>query len=88
MNEVLNLLNEKGFIDSLYGFAYKRTSSSYKFIKKLVPKHLMGEYKLFVQSTATGLLDGMIEKCIELGTLIPPEKTPSAEGVVMVVVKK
>jgi hypothetical protein len=29
----------------------------------------------------------MIEKCIELGTLIPPEKTPSAEGVMMTVTK-
>ncbi|MCL2774077.1 MAG: sigma-70 family RNA polymerase sigma factor [Oscillospiraceae bacterium] len=59
----------------------------YKFIQKYVPKHLMGEYKLFVNMTASGLLDGMIEKCIELGTLIPPEKTPSAEGVIMVVTK-
>jgi RNA polymerase sigma factor (sigma-70 family) len=57
-------------------------------IKKYVPKHLMGEYKLFVEQTSWGLLEGMIEKCIELGTLIPPEKTPSAEGVVMVVTKK
>lgn len=59
----------------------------YKFIKKYVPKHLMSEYKLFVSMTACGLLDGMIEKCIELGTLIPPEKTPSAEGVIMIVTK-
>jgi len=59
----------------------------YKFIKKYVPKHLMGEYKLFVQQTSIGLLDNIIEKCIELGTLVPPEKTPSAEGVIMVVQK-
>jgi len=59
----------------------------HKFIKKYVPKYLMGEYKLFVSMTAMGLLDGMIEKCIELGTLIPPEKTPSAEGVIMTVKK-
>lgn len=59
----------------------------YSFIKKYVPKHLMGEYKLFVQQTSFGLLDGMIEKCIELGTLVPPENKPSAEGVIMVVTK-
>lgn len=59
----------------------------YGFVKKYVPKHLMGEYNLFVQMTACCLLDAMIEKCIELGTLIPPEKTPSAEGVMMTVQK-
>lgn len=30
MNEVINLLESKDFLGSLYGFAYKRTSSSYE----------------------------------------------------------
>ncbi len=59
----------------------------YKFIMKFVPNHLMGEWFLFVQSTSIGLIDSMIEKCIEVGTLIPPERTPGAEGVIMVVKK-
>ncbi|MCL2517997.1 MAG: RNA polymerase sigma factor [Oscillospiraceae bacterium] len=59
----------------------------YKYVKKFVPKHLMDEYKLFVQMTSCGLLDALIEKCIELGTLVPPEKTPSAEGVMLTVTK-
>ena len=59
----------------------------YGFIKKFVPKHLIGEYKMFVQMTSCGLLDGMIEKCIELKTLVPPENKLSAEGVIMVLKK-
>jgi RNA polymerase sigma factor (sigma-70 family) len=57
----------------------------HKLVKKYVPAHLMNEYKIFIQQTATTLIGGITEKCIELGTLVPPEKTPSAEGVVMVV---
>ena len=59
----------------------------YTFIKKYLPKHLTSEYRLFIMQTSIGLLDSIIEKCIELGTLIPPEKTPSAEGVIMTVKK-
>jgi len=73
------------FIDETDDLVEPVADEIYKFIKKLVPKHLMGEYKLFVSMTANGLLDGIIEKLIELGALIPPEKTPSAEGVIMVV---
>jgi RNA polymerase sigma factor (sigma-70 family) len=57
----------------------------HKFVKNFVPKHLMGEWFLFVQQTDCGLLDAIVEKCIELGTLLPPERTPGAEGVFMVV---
>ena len=78
----------RDFIDETDELVEPVVDEIYKFIKKYVPKHLMGEYRLFVSMTACGLLDGMIEKCIELGTLIPPEKTPSAEGVIMVTVKK
>jgi RNA polymerase sigma factor (sigma-70 family) len=60
----------------------------HKMIKKYLPKHMMGEYKIFNQQTSCGLLDGMYEKCIELGTINAPEKTPSAEGVFMVVTRK
>ena len=77
-----------GFISETNELIEPVVDEMYKFIKKYVPKHLMGEYGLFVRQTSAGLLDGMIEKCIELGTLVPPEKTPSAEGVVMVAVKK
>ena len=77
-----------GFISETNEIVKSVVDEMYKFIKKYVPKHLMGEYKLFVQQTSCGLLDGMIEKCIELGTLVPPEKTLSAKGVVMVVAKK
>ena len=56
------------------------------FIEKYVPKHLMGDYWLFVMQTAGGLLDGMVEKCIELGVIDPHMQAgPGAEGVVMVV---
>ncbi len=30
MNEVLKLFDDKDFLDSLYGFAYKRTGNSYE----------------------------------------------------------
>ena len=76
-----------GFIDETNDLIEPVADEMYTFIKKYVPKHLMGEYKLFIGQTATGLLDGLIEKCIELGTLIPPAKTLGAEGVMMVVTK-
>jgi len=76
-----------GFVSETDNLVESVVDEMYKYIKKYVPKHLMGEYSLLVSMTAMGLLDGMIEKCIDLGTLIPPEKTPSAEGVMMVVMK-
>ena len=66
----------------------------YGFIKKYVPKHLRGEYKLFIQQTSVGLLDGMIQKCIELNSLVLPDFVPGDsrkwpfEGGVIMVVKK
>jgi len=60
----------------------------HKMIKKYLPKHMAGEYKLFNQQTSLGLLDGMYEECIELGTITAPDKTPSAEGVVMIAERK
>jgi len=80
-----NILHE--FFDEIEGIAESVAHDIHGMIKKYVPKHLIGEYKLFVQQTSSGLLDGMIEKCIELGTLVAPERTPSAEGVIMVVTK-
>jgi len=77
-----------GFIGETNELVEPVADEMHGFIKKYVPGHLMGEYKLFVKQTSCGLLDGMIEKCIELGTLVPPEKTPSAEGVIMTVAKK
>ena len=60
----------------------------YGFIKKYVPKHLLGDAELFVSLTANGIVDGIIEKCIQLGTLVPPPKgKPSAAGVIMTVTK-
>lgn len=76
-----------GFMKEIDNLVNLVADELYCFIKKLVPKHLMGEYWLFVKQTSADLLDGMIEKCIELGTLIPPIKKPQAEGVLMRVVK-
>lgn len=56
----------------------------YHYIQKLVPPHLIGEYQIFTQMSANGLLDGMIEKCIEIGTLNIPNKL-CAEGMLVVV---
>ena len=56
----------------------------YNYIKKLVPAHLMGEYKIFSQMSANGLLDGLIEKCIDIGTLNIPNRL-CAEGMLVVV---
>jgi RNA polymerase sigma factor (sigma-70 family) len=75
------------FFDYISSLTEAAAEEVYGFIKKFVPKHLTGEYKLFVQQTSSGLLDGMVEKCIALGTLTPPENKPSAEGVLMVVNK-
>jgi len=56
----------------------------YHYVKKLVPQHLIGEYHIFTQMSAIGLLDSMIEKCIEIGTLNIPSKL-CAEGMLVVV---
>jgi len=77
----------ESFFADIDGLVEPMADEVYNFIKKYVPKHLLGEYKMFIGQTSIGLLGGTIEKCIELGTLVPPEKTPSAEGVVMIVDK-
>lgn len=59
----------------------------YNLVRKYVPKHLMGEYNLFVSQTTSGLLNDFIEQSIELGTIKVPEKSPWAEGTWMIVTK-
>ncbi len=76
-----------GFFKEIENFIEPVVDEMYGFIKKYVPKHLMGEYNIFALMTSSGLLDSMIEKCIELGTLVPPENPLSAEGVIMTVKK-
>ena len=39
----------------------------YRCVKRFVPKHMMGEYHIFVQMASIGLLDGMIEGGIAKG---------------------
>lgn len=75
------------FISEIEDLAIPVADEIHRYIKKFVPKHMMNEYHLFIEFTACGLLDAMIEKCIEIGTLVLPERTPSAEGVIMVVEK-
>jgi len=57
----------------------------YSLIKKSAPRHMASEYKLFASMTALGMMDGLIEKCIELGALIPPKNAPSTEGMFLIV---
>ena len=76
------------FLKDIDNFVTPAVDEIYGFVKKYVPKYLMGDAGLFVEMTSSGVQDGIIEKCIELGVLTPPpEGKPSAEGVVMVVTK-
>ncbi|MCL2373392.1 MAG: RNA polymerase sigma factor [Defluviitaleaceae bacterium] len=59
----------------------------HKKIKKHVPKHLLGEWEMFVIVTSNIVADELIEECIRQGSLIPPEKPLSAAGVIMIVDK-
>ncbi len=44
----------------------------------------MGEYHIFTQMSASGLLDSLLEKCIEIGILNIPNKL-CAEGMLVIV---
>ena len=82
---LMNIL--ASFLNEISSLAEPAADKMYGFIQKYVPKHMMGEYRLFVQQTSNGLIDGIIEKCIELGTIVPPGNWLSAEGVIMTVKK-
>lgn len=75
------------FIGEVEELAGPVADEIYRYIKMFVPKHMMNEFHLFIEFTSCGLLNAMIEKCIEIGTLNLPQKTPSAEGVILVVEK-
>lgn len=80
-----DIINE--FIGEVGDLVEPVADQIYKLIKKIVPKHMINEYQLFIQQTACGLHDAMVEKCIETGILIPPECKLSAEGVILIVKK-
>lgn len=56
----------------------------YSYIQKLVPQHMIGEYQIFLSMSANGLLDGLVEKCIEIGLLNIPDRL-CAEGMIVTV---
>ncbi|MCL1787587.1 MAG: sigma-70 family RNA polymerase sigma factor [Defluviitaleaceae bacterium] len=78
----------QGFFPEVEGLVSQVADEAYAFVKKYVPKHLMGDAGLFVDLSAGGLADGLVEGLIELGALVPPPGgRPSAAGVMMVVSK-
>lgn len=67
---------EADFKDVVEGVA----DELYEHIKKFVPKHLISEYHMFTMMTSCGLVDTIIEACIEKNLLTVPEQAPCAEG--------
>lgn len=59
----------------------------YRCVKRFVPKHMMGEYHIFVQMASIGLLDGMIEGGIAKGILKAPPNRLGPQGVLLTVSK-
>jgi len=72
------------FVSQIKDLVDRCVEELYQCIRKYLPAHLMGEYHIFTQASAAGLLDGLIEKCIEIGTLNVPNKL-CAEGMRVVV---
>lgn len=58
------------------------------YMRKHIPKHLIGEYQIYTMLIAgVRILDGIIEKCIKDGLLTEPKNELVGEGVIMVVDK-
>jgi RNA polymerase sigma factor (sigma-70 family) len=77
----------ENFVEEVADLVGPTVDEMHKLVKKFVPKHLMNEYTLFVGQTCCGLLNEVIEKCIELGALNVSETSRCAEGTWMFVHK-
>lgn len=59
-----------------------------EFLRRRIPKHLMGEYRMYNSLIASGrLLHAMVEQCIQDRLLSVPEQRLCAEGVILMVKK-
>ena len=90
---VFNSEHEKEFEDLSYvlcdnikGITNKISDELGAYIKKKIPKHLVGDYKFYNSLIASpGLLTKVIDECIKEGLLNDPHEKLCGEGVVMIV---
>lgn len=75
------------FSKEVYDLSEATARQLFEFIKKFMPKHLMNEYDQLILQSTCGLLNEVIEQCIEKGILPVPDRKPCAEGTLMIVVK-
>lgn len=74
-----------GFVKEIESLSEKIAGQMAKVIKKLMPKHLIDEYRMLIMLAANPLRHHSIEKCIEKGILTEPEGKVCAEGAWLVV---
>lgn len=74
--------------DGYFETAAKETAKSIaELIRKIVPKHLLGDWEFVSDLAALPILDALVEALIEKGILVPPENGIGAEGCWMSVAK-
>lgn len=91
---VMNTKDEQKFYELSYkiqeelkDLVEETVDDLYPLIKKLVPKHLLNEYKMFVTMTQLRLMDWVVEGCIQRGILSTPPNPICAEGTWIMVSK-
>ncbi|WP_170936492.1 RNA polymerase sigma factor [Paenibacillus aquistagni] len=73
------------FTDSIDDLLEPFADAIHAMIKTYVPRHLIHDYPLFVLQTTCGLINDVIESCMEKGVLSTPASSYGSEGIWMIV---
>ena len=72
-----------GFVNQTNELVAPTAKKMHGYIKSYVPKHLLGEWRIFVEQTANSLIYEFVEACIDNGALNIPGEQTQGEGVVV-----